>query len=335
MNITIKDIAKLAGVSVSTVSRVINNNYPVSGIVRKKVETVMQENNYRPNGVARSLRSNKTHMIALIIPELPNLFFMRAAKGLEQETAKRGYSLAIASSGGKAVRERELIEVFMERRIDGLVIASVDSQNDYINYSIKMGVPVVIVDRNVSGVIASKVLWNNIEGAYCLTNYLVKNGHERIGMINVSLKNQNGKERQEGYFRALKAAGLKTESSLVSGSNHSAEQAYYCVKEMMTQQTPPTALCCGNSIVLEGTLKALEELHLEICKDVSLVAFGNCDCNQFITPKITTVEQDCIEMGKKAGVLLNNLINRKRGEPSEIILDTKLIIRDSVRNLFQ
>ena len=104
---------------------------------------------------------------------------------------------------------------------------------------------------------------------------------------------------------------------------------------MMTQQTPPTALCCGNSIVLEGTLKALEELHLEICKDVSLVAFGNCDCNQFITPKITTVEQDCIEMGKKAGVLLNNLINRKRGEPSEIILDTKLIIRDSVRNLFQ
>ena len=333
MNFTIKDIAKLAGVSVSTVSRVINNNYPVSDIARKKVEMVMQENNYRPNGVARSLRSNKTHMIALIIPELPNLFFMRAAKGLEQEMAKRGYSLAIASSGGKAVRERELIEMFMERRIDGLVIASVDSQNRSINYSIGMGVSVVIVDRNVTGVNASKVLWNNIEGSYQLTKFLMKNGHKRIGMINVSLKNQNGQERQEGYFRALKEAGLKIEKSLVSGSNHTVEQAYSCVKEMLMQPTPPTALYCGNGIVLEGALKALEELHLEVYKDISLVAFGNCDCNQFITPKITTAEQDCVEMGKRAGVLLNNLINGKKTEASEIILNTELVVRDSVRNL--
>ena len=130
--ITIKDIATSAGVSISTVSRVINGNYPVSQEAREKVESVMRKLDYHPNVVARSLRINKTNLVALVVADLSNFFFMELAKGLEQELARQNYQMVIASSGGEVEKERELIQALTERRIDALVIASVDSNGNQI-----------------------------------------------------------------------------------------------------------------------------------------------------------------------------------------------------------
>lgn len=333
--LTIKDIAREAGVSVSSVSRVINNNYPVSPEVRKRVEAAMLANDYHPNAVARSLRSSKTHMIALIVPDLPNLFFMRVAKGIEKEIAKNGYCLTIASSGGKAAKERALIEVFFARRIDGLIIASTDASSEKIDECTNNGVPVVAIDRDIPGIGRNKVLWNNVDGVRELTQHLIENGHRRIGVINVSLSNENGKARLEGFKQVMKESGLPLPSKYVSGPNHTVEEAEASVMKMMKLPNRPTALFCANDVVLNGTLRALRKLNLRVYDDVSVAAYGCCDCNEFVLPQITTAEQDCVELGQKAGWLLNRIIEKKTSPSSGILLSTVLVKRDSVRKIAQ
>ena len=333
MGATIKDIAKMANVSVSTVSRVINNNYPVSSEIRERVERIMQESQYRPNAVARSLRSNKTHMVALIIPELSNLFFTRAVEGIERELTKCGYSCAIASSERNKEKEIELIEMFLERRIDGLIIAPADLSGESIKYCINSGVQVVLFDRNIPELKKNKVLWNNIKGAYSLTKHLIEKGHQKIAVINVSLENANGKDRLEGYRQALTEAGIVERKEYITKSNFCEEDAYMSAKALFQLPDPPSAVFCANEIVLNGTLSALQDLELKVYEDVSVVAFGSCECNRFITTKITTVEQDCMEMGKQAGNLLKHILNQEYEENSVIVLDTKLVKRDSVKTI--
>ena len=147
--VTIKDIAKAAGVSVATVSRVINDNYPVSKEARERVQQVMQELHYRPNAIAQSLRSNRSNMIGLIVADLSNQFFMKVAKGLEKSVAAKGYNLVVASSDGRPEKERKLIRAMNDKRLDALCIASVDSEADTINDVIRSGMPIVLVDRTM------------------------------------------------------------------------------------------------------------------------------------------------------------------------------------------
>lgn len=327
---TIKDIAKLSGVSISTVSRVINNNYPVSGDVRRRVEQVMKECDYHPNAIARSLRNNKSHMIALIVPELPNLFFMRAAKGIEREIEKKGYGLAIASSGNSAEKEHAIIDMFIDRRIDGLVVATSDTGGGKLRYCREMGIPVVLIDRNIRDLENCKVLWNNLDGAYRLTRLLLEAGHRRVGIVNGALSSANGSGRLAGFQKAMEEAGLPCREDYISGSNITGEQAYGWVKTALQLPQPPTALFCANSIITDGTLQALEERGLRVGRDVSLVAFGSCDCNAYLKPRITTAEQDCVEMGRQAGRLINQLIDNKRVKDTVLVLDTEIVRGDSV-----
>ena len=163
--VTIKDIAKAAGVSVATVSRVINDNYPVSKEARERVQQVMQELHYRPNAIAQSLRSNRSNMIGLIVADLSNQFFMKVAKGLEKSVAAKGYNLVVASSDGRPEKERKLIRAMNDKRLDALCIASVDSEADTINDVIRSGMPIVLVDRVLNDVNTSQVCWNDEQSA--------------------------------------------------------------------------------------------------------------------------------------------------------------------------
>ena len=150
--VTIKDIAKAAGVSVATVSRVINDNYPVSKEARERVQQVMQELHYRPNAIAQSLRSNRSNMIGLIVADLSNQFFMKVAKGLEKSVAAKGYNLVVASSDGRPEKERKLIRAMNDKRLDALCIASVDSEADTINDVIRSGMPIVLVTAGLMAI---------------------------------------------------------------------------------------------------------------------------------------------------------------------------------------
>lgn len=332
-DITIKDIASKAGVSISTVSRVINGNYPVRQEVKEKVEAVMREMEYHPNAVARSLRINRTNLIALVVADLSNHFFMDIAKGLELEVAGMGYHLVIASSGGDIEKERELIDTLAERRIDGLVIASSDSSGDKIQKCLGLGIPVVLVDRTIKNLTTNQILWNDYESSYRLTKILTDHGHKRVAIVNVTLTNPNGSNRLDGFKQALTDAGVPDKDVFISPSNFSEQQAYRYITEIMQAENRPTAVYCANNIMLEGTLQALRDLNLKVYDDVSVVAFGNLECNKYISPQITSAEQDSLEMGRQAGEILGRLFTGKNIYSTQIIINSKIIERGSVKKI--
>ncbi|PNV60994.1 LacI family transcriptional regulator [Clostridium sp. chh4-2] len=332
-DITIKDIANEAGVSISTVSRVINGNYPVRQEVREKVEAVMKELEYHPNAVARSLRINKTNLIALVVADLSNHFFMEIAKGLELEVSKMGYHLVIASSGGDIEKERELIDTLVGKRIDGLVIASSDSDGGKIQKCLSLGIPVVLVDRTIKNITTNQILWNDFDSSYKLTKLLTDNGHKKLAIVNVTLTNPNGSNRLEGFKQAVADAGIPVSEAFISPSNFSGRQAYDYVMKIMKEENRPTAIYCANNIMLEGTLQALRELNLKVYDDVSVAAFGNLECNKYITPQITSADQDSLEMGHQAGEILSGLLAGKNTYSTQIILDSKIVERGSVKKI--
>lgn len=331
--ITIKDIANEAGVSISTVSRVINGNYPVRQEVREKVESVMKELEYHPNAVARSLRINKTNLIALVVADLSNHFFMEIAKGLELEVSKMGYHLVIASSGGDIEKERELIDTLVGKRIDGLVIASSDSDGGKIQRCLSLGIPVVLVDRTIKNITTNQILWNDFDSSYRLTRLLTDYGHKKLAIVNVTLTNPNGSNRLEGFKQAVLDAGIPVSETWISPSNFSGQQAYNYIMKIMKEENRPTAVYCANNIMLEGTLQALRELNLKIYDDVSVVAFGDLECNKYITPQITSADQDSLEMGHQAGEILSGLLAGKHAYSTQIILDSKIVERGSVKKI--
>ena len=328
--VTIKDIAKAAGVSVATVSRVINDNYPVSKEARERVQQVMQELHYRPNAIAQSLRSNRSNMIGLIVADLSNQFFMKVAKGLEKSVAAKGYNLVVASSDGRPEKERKLIRAMNDKRLDALCIASVDSEADTINDVIRSGMPIVLVDRVLNDVNTSQVCWNDEQSAEQLTKLLLANNHRRIAVVNVTLSHSVGRNRLAGFKKAMQ---ISLPKSYISPSNFSAEDAYRYVLRVMKQKSRPTALLCCNNVMAEGALRAIGELGLKIYDDVSLVAFGSQDWNKYLMPKITSIEMDSCDMGERAGSIMVDMINSGPKIAAKMILSGRLMEGGSVKKL--
>ena len=332
--VTIKDMAKAAGVSVATVSRVINDNYPVSKEARERVQQVMQEApRDRPNAIAQSLRSNRSNMIGLIVADLSNQFFMKVAKGLEKSVAAKGYNLVVASSDGRPEKERKLIRAMNDKRLDALCIASVDSEADTINDVIRSGMPIVLVDRVLNDVNTSQVCWNDEQSAEQLTKLLLANNHRRIAVVNVTLTHSVGRNRLAGFKKAMQEAQISPPKSYISPSNFSAEDAYRYVLRVMKQKSRPTALLCCNNVMAEGALRAIGELGLKIYDDVSLVAFGSQDWNKYLMPKITSIEMDSCDMGERAGSIMVDMINSGPKIAAKMILSGRLMEGGSVKKL--
>lgn len=330
---TIKDIARRADVSISTVSRVLNGNYPVSTEARQRVEQAMGELCYRPNAVARSLRSSRTNLVALLVPAISNRFFMEVAQGLEDEILKIGCNLVVASTNNSPERESELLETLLARRVDAVVLAPTGTSCPKLQELAERQVPMVLVDRSISQAQASEVLWNDFDAAYALTRHLIDNGHRRIAMVNVTLENSNGVNRLAGYRQAMQDAGLPLFPAYVSPSNFDFEDARGFVCEVLALPEPPTALFCANNVMAEGALSALKEMGLAVPRDVSLVAFGNLACNRYLTPAITNAHQDGRSMGVKAGKIIRERLEQGSDEVYKVILNAPLHLHGSVKKL--
>ena len=332
-DVTIKDIADKAGVSISTVSRVLNGNYPVSASARARVEKAIEEMDYLPNAIARSLRSSKTNLVAMIVPDISNIFFTEMARGLEEEVQKIGCNLVIASTNNSPERERELLRLFIEKRLDGMVIAPTSTESTSIQEVMKYGLPTVIVDRPLPNVETTQILWPDKDMSYELTNYLISRGHRKIAIVNVTLKNSNGQARRDGYLKALQDSGIEIDQRYISGSNFNQEQSYQFVRSVMALEDRPTALFCANNVMVEGALTALAEAGLRIYDDVSVVGLGNILCNRYIHPRITTLFQDSRQMGREAGIAIGLRITDRDSAPYRKLLQTPFEVNESVRDI--
>lgn len=333
-NATIKEVAAYAGLSITTVSRALNNNYPVSAEARKKIERAVAELGYRPNMVARSLKSNNTGIIGMVVADISNRFFMKVAKKLEDMVSIHGYQIIYASSDGNVEKEHQILSMFEERRIDALVIASSDSNPDHLNQLAENGTPVIAIDRKVPGLRGDVVVEDNQEASCQLVTELIRNGHKKIAVNNVLMNISSGRERLEGAKMAMQAYGLSLDEKWISGGGFTSEDSRRWVKEIFSKDgEKPTAIFCANNVMTEGALLALEELRIRVPEQVSVVSFGELPMHQLIQPQIESVIQDPLRIGQLAGELV---LMRLRGEQEDFYhyeLPLNMKHGKSVRNM--
>ncbi|MCS7201400.1 MAG: LacI family transcriptional regulator [Dictyoglomus sp.] len=328
---TMKDVAKLAGVSVSTVSHVINKTRHVEEETKKKVLSAIKELGYRPNIVARSLRKKTTHTVGLIVSNITNLFYPEVVRGVEDTLLNYKYNLILCNSDENIDKEREYIEVLYSKQVDGIIITPSKSTETRKNLEIfiSQNIPVVLVDRRIKGIDTDVVLVDNISGTFLATEYLINLGHKRIGIITGPLDTTTGKERLEGYLQALDKNKIPRDDSLIKEGDFKRDGGYIKGKELLSLEDPPTAIISSNNLMTLGLISAIQELELKIPDDLSVISFDDMEWFKYFSPSITAIYQPSYELGKNAGLLLLERLRRRRKKAKEVILPTKLIIRES------
>ncbi|MBS4197616.1 LacI family DNA-binding transcriptional regulator [Lederbergia citri] len=320
--VTIKDIAKESGVSTATVSRVLSNTGYASDEIKERVRKVARSLNYQPNAIARSLKIDRTNTIGVIIPDISNPYFMRISRGIEDTLQNENYYLLFVSGDENQKKERKMLRVLMEKRVDAIVLATSGGNDELINQINNSGVPIVLIDRklqNDTGEIDS-VVENNLEGAYQLTKQLIQQGHTNIGVINGSLKVSTGMERYIGYQKAMDEYCLGIESELIFNGNFIEDDGVKAITNFYKLDRKPTAILSFNNTMTFGAIIQLRKMGLTIPKDIVVASYGETEAAQLLeSPSILHVKQLPYEIGVKVGkILIDRLINNIKGPTNQI-----------------
>ncbi|QTL99558.1 LacI family DNA-binding transcriptional regulator [Iocasia frigidifontis] len=330
---TIKDVAKEAGVSIATVSRVINKADNVNPALRKKVLKVIEKLDYKPNRIAQGLKSNTTNTIGIIISDISNPFFMRIIKEIENIVHQEGYTLILGSTDDSPQKELEYIKLLYEKRIDALVISSTGENEDYLNELQAAGMPIVFIDRRPVKNKFDSVYVDKVTATYQMVKYLLDQNHRSIALTTGPRDIITNYDRYVGYTKACYEFKLEINNDYLKFGHFTVDFGKKSLKELLNLKKRPTAIISGSSLITKGILIQANKDNLEIPKDFSLVSFGNISMNELICPKMTYLEQMIHEIGKNsAEILLNKLLGSKKGK-KEIKLEAKIAIGDSVLNL--
>jgi LacI family transcriptional regulator len=337
MTVTIKDIANYAGVSVGTVSKVLNNQGKVKEDLRIRVQAVIDKFNYRPSSLARGMKINKTNTIGLIIPKISNTFYVQIIELIEKEINERQHTLLLGNSNEDVDREIRFLTTFSNMRVDGVILASTGRhqeakiQDEIASYQ-NLNIPVVLISRRLPHIEVDTVELENKQGAYEATRHLIENGHRRIGIISSSTHTSAGLERIEGYMQALEEYRIPYESALVHQGGLSLNSGYGICRQLMALPEPPSALFVGSNFQLLGTLQALQEKKVEIPEDISLICFDDTRWSSFANPPLTVIEPDAITFSKTAVDMLFDRIDGAYSGPfRRKRIQTKLVARKSVK----
>ncbi|WP_236985465.1 LacI family DNA-binding transcriptional regulator [Marinagarivorans cellulosilyticus] len=320
---SIKDVARLAGVSVATVSRAIAIPEKVSEKTLKKVNDAVALSGYRPNLLARNFRSSRSFCIVVMVPDITNPFFSQVIKAIEDRAQQRGYAVLLGDTRDQNSREQEYVHRVETRLADGLI----QLRPNEIHVD---GDPLPIVYAcGCENVPNCSVTIDNTLAAKKVVDYLVSLGHTRIGCLTGLRENPHSMERLAGYRQALEAAGLEYSEQYVSEGDFTLGSGQDAAKKIMCQAKPPTALFCMSDQMAMGAIQALQAQGVQIPQQVSIVGFDNIAYAEFWHPTITTVSQPAEEMGKRAVDMLVSIIEGKEFTHESKILPTQLIVRDS------
>lgn len=330
VELTIKDIARLAGVSTATVSRVINDYPGVREKTRIRVKKVIDKFGYQRNILARKLVTKKTSIIGVVLSDITNPFYSEIARGIEDEARKWGYTVIFGSTDNTREIQKEYVNLFREQRVDGIIFASVALQDPDVEKLFKEDVPFVLVNRKLDTIKTDFVVLDNVKGAYMAAEHLIKLGHKRIGFICGPLNYSTGVDRLRGYKEALRKYNIEEYPELVKSGNFRQESGYRAFKEFMSMKSPPTAVFASNDFMALGVLEAALELGIRIPEDIALVGFDDINFASFKFVSLTTVAQRKYEMGAKGiQLLIKKIESSERWIPQEIYLKPRLIIRGS------
>jgi len=327
----IKDVAKTAGVSISTVSHVINETRFVSDELRERVCHAMQELNYHPNAMARSLRLGETKIIGLIIPDNSNLFFAEVARTIEDIGYKNGYSVILCNSDGDMEKEAAYINMLITKQVDGVILISAGSQQEHLLELREFGIPFVVSDRDISPALADLVLVNNEQGGYDATHYLIGLGHRNIACITGPSDVTPSADRVYGYRRALNETGIPIRNDYIIPGDFRYQSGEHAMTKLLQLDNRPTAVFVCNDVMAMGALRALRKANLRVPDDISIIGFDDIFLASAITPALTTIAQPIMELATlSAGLLISQAQDENASnETRRIVLNTQLIIRDS------
>lgn len=329
---TLKDISKITGFSIKTVSRALNGHPDINEKTKEKITKIAEEYSYRPNILARSLRQKKAFAIGFIVPDIKNEFFGEVALAIEEKFKEYGYSILLGFSNGEQDLEIKSIELLISRQVDGIVLATIGTTGDYIKKVIfKLKIPLVVIDNKVKGLKTNVVLHDNINGAYLLTKHLIDHDHKKIGCITGPLNETSGKRRLEGCKKALDESKIKIESDFIKISNWKIDGGYNSMLELLNNpKGRPSAIFIANSIMALGSLKAINEQGLKVPKDIAIVSFDDLDFTEATNPPLTTLNKVDKKIGETASIILHeNIIKREDTELKEIYIKSRLNIRES------
>jgi len=330
-SITIKDVAKEASVSFATVSRVLNNPELVNKKTKEKILNVIDKLNYSPSYFAQGMRKKNTKTIGVIIPDFLNYWYSELVNHIEDEVRERGWLAIICSTKSNEAREQAYIKELIRRQIDGLIICLYRDIKEYKSY-IKLlakKIPIVLMDESSRCLPISSVRADSYNGIKNLVDYLIKKGHKKIAFI-INFKDFPVlKERYNGYRDALKENNYKFDKNLIGiCRNHSMEEAIEATKLILKNK--PSVIIGASDILAIGALFFVTELGLKVPEDIAVAGYDNIRMSKLVTPKLTTVAEPIKVMAQNAVIMLLKKINNKKTKNEDILLKTKLIIRDSV-----
>lgn len=328
--VTIYDIAKQANVSAMTVSKVINNTGKISEKTRVRVKKIMEEMNYVPNSMARSLVLQETKMLSLLIPDITNPFFTTLARGAEDAAMRLGYKLLFGNSDESLTKEKEYVDMILSTRVDGVLFsAASDLSGPHLQTLRLHRIPFVLLDRAVPGHECDTVTGDSREGARKLVEHLISLGHRRIALVNGSLTVSTARDRLAGYKEALKLNDIPFDDALLLESSYKHFEDGPLLRSMLELPDPPTAVFAGNNFLAVGLIRKLLEFGVRVPEQISVVCFDDLGAS-VIDPFFTVASQPAYQFGAM-GIQL--LVDRIKGattpEWKKIVLPSELVVRSS------
>jgi LacI family transcriptional regulator len=331
---TIKQVAEHAGVSVATVSRVINKTGFVSPDLEERVVEAMRLLNYQPSALARGLRAQRTQTIGVLIPQLDQPFFSALTYAIEQFMFTQDYRTLICSAEEIPEKETSYVDMLLRQRIDGAMIVPMGHSGENVQRLLERQVPVVMLDRDLPGLDGvHRVLVNNESGAYEAVRYLISQGHRRIGLVGSPEYSEPVNHRFRGARRALADAGIEIDQRLIiNGDLKQFEMGSVAGRKLLRLEKPPTAIFALTDVMAVGVIHAALQLGLKLPQDCSVIGFDNIPLASYITPELTTVAQPIYELGETASRLLLDAM-RETTPAQRVYMDTRLVLRQSVTSI--
>ncbi|CWW78195.1 TPA: substrate-binding domain-containing protein [Haemophilus influenzae] len=326
---TMKDIARLAQVSTSTVSHVINGSRFVSDEIREKVMRIVAELNYTPSAVARSLKVRETKTIGLLVTATNNPFFAEVMAGVEQYCQQHQYNLIIAATGGDAKRLQQNLQTLMHKQVDGLLLMCGDSRFQ-ADIELAISLPLVVMDWWFTELNADKILENSALGGYLATKALIDAGHRKIGIITGNLKKSVAQNRLQGYKNALSEAKIALNPHWIVESHFDFEGGVLGIQSLLTQSSRPTAVFCCSDTIAVGAYQAIQQQGLRIPQDLSIMGYDDIELARYLSPPLSTICQPKAELGKLAVEALLQRIKNPNENYRTLVLEPTCILRGSI-----
>lgn len=332
MDITISDIAKIAGVSIATVSRVLNGTKAVSPEAAERVHMAIEQTGFRRNAAARNLVIKKSHMIGVVITDISNMYFSQLIKGMDGMARHLNYNIMLTNSNCDEQREIECMNVLMERGVDGIIFTAHQHVGPALE-SLILNSHIPFVSLNTSCVNAINVKVDNVKEGYEAAKYLINLGHKNIGHISGGLGNDVSLLRLEGYKQAMKESGLTVKSSWIGEGDFTFKGGYEVMEKLLKLNKDLTAVFLSSDEMAFGAMTCIHDRGMKVPDDISIIGFDNIQYAEYMRPKLTTVSQPIREIGEMAVKTLIRLISGEKIEEKDIYLSAEIVVRESARQI--